>query len=300
MRIIWHSVIIPEYDRHLSSRLKKMPGMISDKGMFLSQSNMEQNKTAKVPIFTRQKKDQFTSCSARNVIFSILSHIFYILFIAFHICSFCFIPNKGGSLLKRLPFFPSRFASMTCSLTSKYRTNLTKTCRIAMCKEWKEMRFNIPAQAWFLSRHSWKRSEVLHDQIEVGKGGDAKLSLRSTPATWRNIQKMKECMSKPFYQNLGPEGPSIGIPTFWSEKSDSSHHSSYPSKMLGWLSPRDDIFPGALCLPNKRDVAGVEVSLLFCSKHAEPRHGAAQRWLFLNTPQERKTLSLLDPPWNNG
>lgn len=142
------------------------------------------------PSLYTPKKDQVTSCSATNLICSI-----YVNFVSF--------PTREAA-----SFPPSRGTSMTCSLTSKYRTNLTKTCRwLGKCcgiwcrepkeksqgeKSGKELGSTYLLRLDFLSRHFWKRSKVLHEEIEVSEGGDAKLSLRFPR---RSIQMMKESMS---------------------------------------------------------------------------------------------------------
>ena len=196
MRLVWHSIFIPEDEHRSPPKLKKVPGLISEKGMLLSQNNIEQNRTARPRSLLAKKGSSHFLQGNKCDLFRIYIYIF-VNFVSF--------PTREVAI-----FPPSRGTSMTCSLTSKYRTNLTKTCRWLgkSCGIWcrdpkeksqgeksgKELGSTYLLRLFF-SRHFWKRSEVLHDQIEVSKGGDAKLSLRFPPATWRSIQKMKECMS---------------------------------------------------------------------------------------------------------
>lgn len=87
MRLVWHSIVLPEYEHHSPLKLKKMPGLISEKGMLLHKITLNKTKLQGPSLHT-SKNDQVTSCSATNVICSIY------LLILFH--------SQQG----KRPFFP--------------------------------------------------------------------------------------------------------------------------------------------------------------------------------------------------
>ena len=190
MRLVWHSIFLPEYEHHSPPKLKKCQGW----------SEIEQTKLQGPNLYT-SKKDQVTSCSATNLICSI-----FVNFVSF--------PAREAAI-----FPPSRGTSMTCSLTSKYRTNLTKTCRwLGKCrgswcrepkeksqgeKSGKELGSTYLLRLDFLSRHFWKRSEVLDDQIEVCEGGE----VQTQPSlSTSHLKEHSEDERIHVYQNLDPEG----------------------------------------------------------------------------------------------
>lgn len=70
MRLVWHSIVLPEYEHHSPLKLKKMPGLISEKGMLLHKITLNKTKLQGPSLYT-SKNDQVTSCSATNVICSI-------------------------------------------------------------------------------------------------------------------------------------------------------------------------------------------------------------------------------------
>ena len=174
-----------------TTKTEKMPGLIRDW--------TKQNR--KAPVFTRQKR--IKSLLAVQQMWCVP----YLL-IVFH--------SQQG----KRPFFPQVVAPpwpvrwhLSTEQTSPRPADAWGKCCGIWChkpkeksqgeKSGKELGSTYLLRLDFLSRHFWKRSEVLHDQIEVGEGGE----VQTQPSlSTSHLKEHSEDERIHVYQNLDPEG----------------------------------------------------------------------------------------------